>query len=348
MTKSDIIVIGASAGGFDAIKEIIRNLPTDLPVSIFIVWHMGPDVKGILPDVLNKLGTIKASNALDGEAIMANHIYVAPPDHHLLVEESRIRVTKGPKENHFRPAIDPLFRSAAYQYGSRVIGIILSGALDDGTAGLWRIKSNGGTTVVQNPKDAQVPSMPENAIRRVKIDHCVSLEDMPRLLITLASNDVKSTGDAAADEITKWEIEVAIKGDSLFNRHQHLGELSRYSCPECHGVLSQIVEDNALRFRCHTGHAYSITSLMMSLNQKVDESLYNALRGMDETIFLLNHIGDHFAEANESKIAGSYFKKAKDIENRCVEVRNLIHTNEQLSQQVMDYEIDSDEDPCGS
>jgi two-component system chemotaxis response regulator CheB len=164
MSKRNIIVIGASAGGFNAIRKTVANLPADLDASIFIVWHMSPGIKGILPDVLNAMNTIPASNALDKEEIVSNHIYVAPPDHHLLIELNRLRVVKAPKENRFRPAINPLFRSAAQAYGNQVIGVILSGALDDGTAGLWRIKFDGGISIVQDPADAEVPSMPESAM----------------------------------------------------------------------------------------------------------------------------------------------------------------------------------------
>lgn len=190
MEKRNIIVIGASAGGFEAFKKIVQDLPPDLDASIFIVWHMSPDIRGILPEVLNKLNKIDAAHAYDQEPIKPNRIYVAPPDHHLLIEEGRVRVTRGPKENRFRPAVDPLFRSAAYTYGSRVIGVVLSGALDDGTAGLWRIKNNGGIAVVQDPADADVSSMPENALREVHVDYCVPVADLGGLLAKLSSEEV--------------------------------------------------------------------------------------------------------------------------------------------------------------
>ena len=162
-TKHRIIVIGASAGGFEALKKIIRGLPADFNAPIFIVWHMSPDIPGVLPYVLSNQNTIVAAHAFNGEEIKPNRIYVARPDHHMLIEDGKVLITHGPKENRFRPAVDPLFRSAAYAYGNRVIGIILSGALDDGTAGLWTVKHYGGIAIVQDPKDAEVSSMPENA-----------------------------------------------------------------------------------------------------------------------------------------------------------------------------------------
>ena len=187
MAKRDIIVIGASAGGFEALKKLVADLPGDLQASIFIVWHMPPDVRGLLPDVLNRFGPIHAANAYDTEEIRPNRICVAPPDRHLLIEDGRVRTTKGPRENRFRPAVDPLFRSAAYTYRQRVIGVILSGALDDGTSGLWTVKHHGGLAVVQNPNDAQFPSMPENAIREVEVDHIAPIDAMGPLLVRLPS-----------------------------------------------------------------------------------------------------------------------------------------------------------------
>lgn len=172
-----IIVIGASSGGLDAIKDLVSRLPKNLDAAVFIVWHMSPKVQGVLPDVLNRFENLYVTHGYDREPIVTGKIYVAPPDHHMLIERGRIRITKGPKENGFRPAVDPLFRSAAYIYGPRVVGIILSGALDDGTAGLWTVKHFGGTTIVQDPYEAEVRSMPDSALREVKVDHCVPVSE---------------------------------------------------------------------------------------------------------------------------------------------------------------------------
>src|SRR5215467_107354 len=182
-----IIVIGASTGGFEAIKRIIADLPSDFNASIFIVWHMSPDVLGILPEVLNRRNDIYAAHAYDNEEIKPNRIYVARADHHLVINPGKVRVTHGPKENRFRPAVDPLFRSAAYAYSNHVIGVILSGALDDGTAGLWTVKHYGGIAVVQDPRDAEVPSMPENALSQVKVDHVAPVSEIADLLVRLST-----------------------------------------------------------------------------------------------------------------------------------------------------------------
>ena len=331
-----IIVIGASAGGFEAFKQVISGLPADFAAPIFIVWHMSPDVKGILPHVLNRQNTIPATQAVNDEIIRQRHIYVAPPDYHLLIERDRIRITHGPKENRFRPAVDPLFRSAAYHYGNRVIGIVLSGALGDGTAGLWTVKDFGGTTIVQDPREAEVPSMPESALRQVQIDHCVSISELPQLLVNLCSQPLPPKKDAMDPEKVKKEIDIAAEENALDKNSLSMGQLSPYTCPECHGVLTRLQDANLVRYRCHTGHAYSVDALLASITEKVEDSLYSAIRGMDESIILLNHLGDHYAEANQPGLASVYFQKANDISMKSNNVRNAVLVHQQLSKNILD------------
>lgn len=268
-----IIVIGASAGGFEAIKSLIAGLPPTINAAIFIVWHMSPDVRGILPQVLNRINALPAAHAYNGEAILKGRIYVAPPDHHLLIEDGKMLVTRGPKENRFRPAVDPLFRSAAYAHGARVIGIILSGALDDGTAGLWTVKQYGGIAIVQNPKEAEVSSMPESAMNQVKVDYCVGVAEMGPLLVRLTESPLSQNAPVMKDEQTKKEIQIAAEKDALQTGLMRLGELTPYACPECHGVLSRLQNGDIVRYRCHTGHAYSADALLASITEKVEDSL---------------------------------------------------------------------------
>jgi two-component system chemotaxis response regulator CheB len=327
----NIIVIGASTGGLDAIKALVGGLPPDFQPPIFIVWHMAAEIRGIVPGVLNKLNTIYAAHAVDNEVIYPNRIYIAPPDHHLLLEENRVRLSRGPKENHFRPAVDPLFRSAAYTYGSRVIGIVLSGALDDGTAGLWRIKHNGGLAIVQDPNDAEAPSMPENALREVAIDRCLPAAEIAQALVRLSDQKNIANADKMEDDKTRIEIGIAA-GDSRYDRGSlEIGELTPLTCPECNGVLSKITEGSLARFRCHTGHAFSADTLLATITEKVENNLYYAVSGIEETMLLLNHIGDHLAEINHPKLAALYFKKAKEAEGRANILRKTIKGHEQLS-----------------
>ena len=333
MATRNIIVIGASAGGFEALKKLVAGLPKDLQASLFIVWHMSPDIRGVLPQVLNRQETLHAAHAYDGEQILPSRIYVAPPDRHLLIEQNRVRVTRGPKENRFRPAVDPLFRSAAYAYGSRVIGVVLSGALDDGTAGLWTIKHRGGIAIVQNPLDAEVPSMPENVMREVEIDYSVSIAEMADLLVRLSKEEVAESSEVNMqdDEKTKIEIKIAAEESAFESGVMKLGELTPYTCPDCHGVLSTLKDGKLLRFRCHTGHAFSADSLLSTVTENIEESLYSAIRGVEESIMLLNHLGDHFAEINQTKLAAIYFKKAQEAEQRAQLVRQAVLSHEQLS-----------------
>jgi two-component system, chemotaxis family, protein-glutamate methylesterase/glutaminase len=334
MEKRNIIVMGASAGGFDAFQQLIVRLPPDLDAAIFIVWHMAPSVQGLLPQLLAKLTTMPVAHALDGERIETNRIYVAPPDHHLLLENGYVRVTHGPKENRFRPAVDPLFRSAAYTYGNRVIGVILSGALDDGTAGLWTIKHRGGLALVQDPREAPVPSMPESALRQVAIDYTGSLVQLAARLVQLSGEDV-ITDDRAGqyeDEQLKREICIAADDTAAGLVMARLGRPSAYACPECHGVLTQLNEGTLIRYRCHTGHAYSASTLLAALTERIEDSLYQAIRGADESLMLLNQLGDQYAEANQPKLAALYFQEAQQTHARNELVRQAVRGNRTLSQ----------------
>lgn len=336
-----IIVMGASTGGFEAFKKIIKDLPADFIPPIFIVWHMSPDIRGVLPQVLNRTNKIFAAHAYDDEAIKPNRIYVAPPDHHMLIQKGRIRITRGPKENRFRPAVDPLFRSAAYAYDKHVIGVVLSGALDDGTAGLWTIKHYGGIAIVQDPLDAEVSSMPENARREVNTNYCVPAAEIPGLLIRLSKEPTPENIAIMKDDQTKKEIEIAAEESALEKGILQFGELTPYTCPECHGVLSRLQNDKIVRYRCHTGHAYSVDTLMASLTEKIEDSLYSAIRGMDESIILLNHLGDHYAEANHPKLAALYFKKAKEAEERSNLVRKTAFSHEHLNRDSLLREMEN-------
>ena len=343
MDKRNVIVIGASAGGFDAIKKIVSGLPADLDVSVFIVWHMSPDVRGILPEVLNKLGTLPAAHAVDMEPIKSRCIYIAPPDRHMLIEHGYVRITKGPKENRFRPAVDPLFRSAAYTYGSRVIGIILSGALDDGTAGLWAVKEHGGIAIVQDPYDADVPSMPQSALNAVDVDFMVSVAELPALLISLTREFVQILGEEEKkDGLAGLEVKIALEEKSLKDNVMKFGKLTPYTCPDCHGVLTSIREGNSIRFRCHTGHAFSAGTLLAAISDGIEENLWSAIRNIRESALLLNHMGDHFAEDNQPKLAATYFNKAKDADARAEKLREAVVANEQLSALTIKQQVDNE------
>jgi len=341
LNKRNLIVIGASAGGFAAVTRLIADLPPDLDAAIFIVWHIAPEVTGVLPQVLNRQKTIFASNAVDRELLLFNRIYVAPPDRHLIVEDGLVRVTRGPKENRFRPAVDPLFRSAAYIYGPRVIGVILSGALDDGTAGLWAIKNRGGIAIVQDPADAEFPSMPEHALEAVEVDFKVPISDMASLLVKLSQEPVSSLEPGDMEEYKRIKSEVGIASEELAPERGviQMGEPSRYACPECHGVLALIRDGSLVRYRCHTGHAYSVDSLLTTITEKIEDSLWGAIRGIEESIIMLNAVGDHFAEQNQPKSAALYFQKANEAGERAKWIRKAVFEHEKLNTKAINAEL---------
>jgi two-component system chemotaxis response regulator CheB len=343
MNTRNIIVIGASAGGFDALKKLVADLPEDFQASIFIVWHLASDAAGVLPEVLNRSKTIFAANAVDGEAIAPNRIYVAPPDHHLLIERDRILVTKGPKENRFRPAVDPLFRSAAYAYGAQVIGVILSGSLDDGTSGLWMVKQRGGVAVVQHPLDAEVPSMPRNAMREVEIDHSVPISEMADLLIRLTKEPLETSEEAMMEEdgLTEVEIGIAAEKNAFESGIISLGELSPFTCPECHGVMVKFREGGRERYRCHTGHAFSADSLLATISENIEQGLYSTLRGFEESVMLLNNLGNYFSEVKNNELASLYFGKAVEVQERSKMLKQIILRHEQINQEILERKAEN-------
>jgi two-component system chemotaxis response regulator CheB len=227
-------------------------------------------------------------HAVDGEAIEPGRLYVAPPDRHLLLEHQRIRLTRGPKENRFRPAIDPLFRSAALAYGSRAVGVVLTGSLDDGTAGLWAIKDRGGVAIVQNPDEALYPSMPRSAMTNVAVDYCLPIDEIAPTLVRLSAQP--AAGGAAVSDQLEIEARIALEHNALEAGVLQLGKLSPFTCPECHGILLQIQDGQIIRFRCHTGHAYSVDTLLEDVAETVEEGLWNTVRSLDEHLLLLRRI----------------------------------------------------------
>ena len=279
MARKDIVVVGASAGGMTALMRLVDGLPKDLPAAVFVVWHLSRGVKSVLPQVLSRAGQLPAANPADGDRIEPGRIYIAPNDHHMLLEKGYLRVTRGPKENRFRPAIDPLFRSAAYIYGPRAIGIVLTGALDDGTAGLWAIKLRGGTAIVQDPEDAEHRPMPLNALDNVDVDYKVTAAEMGPLLSRLVLEEAPSPGPVAARaELDRMQAEVKIAegADATEQNVEQYGEFSAFTCPECNGVLTLLRDGRIQRYRCHTGHAYSADALVESASEQVEHKLWRA------------------------------------------------------------------------
>lgn len=331
------IVIGASAGGFEVVVDIVSQLPADLPAPVFVVLHIPAYRPSQLPSILSKAGPLPAVHPRDGTRIEDGHIYVAPPDHHLLVDDGRIAVKRGPKENGFRPAIDALFRSAAYSYGPGTIGVVLSGALHDGASGLWSIKRLGGIAIVQDPAEAEYPSMPRSALEYVDADYRVLSKEISPLLTRLARElaaepeSIKSRIEKEVEERIAKEVQIAAGTNISQQTILDLGELTPFACPECHGALIRILEDKLVRFRCHTGHGFTEDALLEGIMQTTGENLWQVARGLQEGQMLLEHMGKHLREAGEPARAEKALAKARDLRRRATRMVEAAQEHESLS-----------------
>jgi two-component system chemotaxis response regulator CheB len=333
MTKRDIVVIGASAGGISALLELVRGLPHDLAASIFIVQHIPAHSPSMLPEILNKSGPLRAVHPKDGEQVELSRIYVAEPDHHMLLEGGRVIVKRGPKENRFRPSIDALFRSAAYVYGPRVIGVVLSGVLDDGTSGLWTIKRMNGLAIVQEPTDAVFPQMPSNVMKYVKVDHTIPATEMAALLVGLTGKSAPAKRKLSAKELKRLQVEILIAThDNAFEMGIiEMGTLTAFTCPECNGALSRLKEGSIARFRCHTGHAFTISALLSEVSETVEGQLWQAMRGLEESNLLLLEIGKHFKEIGRPQDAEVFLTRAKEVKKRAQIVHDSVLSQKLIS-----------------
>jgi two-component system chemotaxis response regulator CheB len=319
----DIVVIGASAGGVEALRVVIAGLPADFPGSLFIVIHTTSNSPGAMGDVLQRAGLLPVVTVETATAIRPGVIYVPTPDHHLIVDRGIVRSTSGPKENRFRPSVDPLFRSAAQSYRERVIGVILTGYLDDGTAGLWNVKQLGGTAMVQEPEDAFAPFMPRSALNHVEVDHCVRLVQIAPLLVRLTHDSVEQP-NREVPEFMNIETDIAKERQALEAGVLKLGEPSNYACPECHGVLLQIREGDRVRFRCHTGHAYSTESLVAEMAEKIEGAVWNAIRALEENVVLLQQLAVSARECGDYALAENFLDRADEAQARADAVRGAL------------------------
>jgi two-component system, chemotaxis family, protein-glutamate methylesterase/glutaminase len=331
----DIIVIGASAGGIDPLSTIVANLPADLPAAIFVVVHVAPHSPGYLSEMLSRSSALPARSARSGERFTNGAIYVAPPDYHLLLEaDRRMLVVRGPRENRTRPAADPLFRSAALAFGPRVIGVVLSGGLDDGTAGLRGIKMCGGTTIVQDPADAIVDSMPASALRNVSIDYCKPAHELAALINELVNHPTPERPPRLEDKRMRRTLEIEAemaKGRSSPSITE-LGEPSLFTCPECHGALLKLRGEKPERYRCHTGHSFTADSLLAELSAVTEETIWNSIRALQESSMLMTHLAHHWGET-DPRVADEFLRKAKSAQARATLLRTTATAHEAVSEE---------------
>lgn len=333
MRSGYLVVIGASSGGLGATRRLLADVPADFPAPICIVIHTAPDAPGVLREILDRASPLRVVSPRDVERLLPGRVYVAPADHHLLVEPGRVRLTRGPKENLFRPAIDPLFRSAAQVFGPAAIGVVLTGNLDDGAAGLSTIKQLGGRAIVQDPDDALYPSMPRAALRHGPVDHVVRLEALAPLLSRLVTTPVGEKGVHVVEDHVEVEVNIAREQDAMGAGVLRLGPPSPFACPECHGVLLDVKQQaGACRYRCHTGHAYSIESLLSAAREATEAAMWNALRAVDETRLLMERMTAHLRERHEGEHASALEAEAREAERRRQVLRGLLGSHADTSQ----------------
>lgn len=327
MPVPKIIVIGASAGGVEALTKLVSGLPTDLSVALFVVLHISSHGTSILPRILSRAGLLEAIHPKHDEVIQPGHIYIAPPDHHLLVKRGHIHLGRGSKENGHRPAIDPLFRTAARAYGSRVIGIVLSGALDDGTAGLLAVKMQGGITIVQNPDDALYPDMPRSAIENVQVDYILPVSEIAAILVRLAHEPLQEEELAPVSNDLQIESDLAELDPAALHKSDRPGTPSPFACPDCGGVLWELNEGNLLRFRCRTGHAFSVESLLSQQSNALEEALWSAMRALEENAALTRRIAERARKRNQHTIVKRYEEKEQLAHQRAEVIRQVLLNN---------------------
>lgn len=334
MAGHDIIVIGASAGGVEALTRLVPQLPVDLPAAIFVVVHFPAYGTSVLPGILSRQGPLPAIHAEHGAPIEPGRIYVAPPDHHIVLHPGRVHLGRGPRENGHRPAVDPLFRSAAAAYGPRVVGVVLSGTLDDGTAGLQAVKSRGGVAVVQDPADALFAGMPGSALENVSVDHVVPLSGLAGLLASLARTEVPGTTEedamdddedgARGEGRMEFEADIAEMDPESLTTDDRPGTPSGYSCPECHGVLWSIEEGDLVRFRCRVGHAYGAETLIAEQTAHVEAALWTALQALKERADLSRRMATRLRDRGHPRSAARFVAQADEAEMRAGVIREVL------------------------
>jgi two-component system chemotaxis response regulator CheB len=333
--KHDIITIGGSAGCLDPLTTIVRSLPRDFSGTILVVIHISPDYISVLDEVLARAGKLPASQPTDHELVRPGHIYVARPDHHLTLEDGRVRVQKGPRENRHRPAIDPLFRTAAREYGARVIAILLSGMMDDGSAGVLAVRSRGGIAIVQDPDEAKWDQMPRRALRYGGADFILSAEKIGPKVLTL----IESKGDEAMSKKNKGKRMVGA-GSANEDPEQNLeatngdegeGKPSVFACPECHGVLWELKENEMVRFRCRVGHSYGAESLSKELSHTAETALWAAMRALEEKAAMQKRVAD--SAATMETVAQRLREQSDADEANAKVIRDMIfHRDDRLEE----------------
>lgn len=321
MVQRELVAIGASAGGVEALRELVASLPPELPAAMLVVMHVLPTGTSMLPAILARAGRLPATGARHGELLERGHIYVAPPDHHLLVADGHISLSHGPRENGHRPALDPLFRSVARSFGQRAVGAVLSGTLDDGTAGLRMMRSYGGATIAQDPDDALYRGMPQSAIDNGAAEHVVRISKMADLVCTLLDTPVTRNGgppdEEDEDPLPEPNLDIAEP------QPVQAGDLTPLTCPECGGALWEHQEGDLVRFKCHVGHAFSPASMQTEQGRALEAALWSAMRSLREREALFRRMARRGAQLS-SDTEVRFERKADEVASHIEAIERTI------------------------
>jgi two-component system chemotaxis response regulator CheB len=329
MANRDVLAVGTSAGGVEALLFLAKRLPPNFPAAVLVTIHLPRHARSSLDEVLSNAGPLPASFAKDGDQLKNGRIYIAPPDRHLLLDGDRLALGVGPRENNSRPAIDPMLRSTALCCGSRAVGVVLTGTLGDGASGLWALRQCGGVTVVQDPKDAAFAEMPMTALNRAAPDHVVRLADLPALLNSLAQQPAGEPVPAPRN--TRYEVEIAKSGRSSMDEMDGLGRRSVLSCPDCGGVMWEIDEGEMVRYRCHVGHTYAAELMSVAMDESLRRALATALRALEEREALARKLHRQAISSGHRLLAENWAEKAQEFERETKVIRDSIRRVDALA-----------------
>ncbi|TDB67555.1 chemotaxis protein CheB [Arundinibacter roseus] len=330
MEKQNIVVVGSSAGGVMALKELVSSFPKNFEASICIVQHLAADANSQLPSILSAAGSLPAVNPKDGQKLQPGHIYIAPADRHMILFDEQILVKKGPKENRFRPSIDVLMRSAAIEYGPRVIGVVLTGRLSDGTSGLWSVREMGGITITQSPQEALYPQMPQSVLDTFEVDYVLPIAEIGALIVRLVNkqpNDSHAELNEQQKKQLHIETEIAAQRYAFDSGIREMGQKTDYTCPECGGALVGIKEGCGMRYRCHTGHGFSAQSLMTDIVEVTEINVWSALRSVEEGIMLMEQSATQAHTTGQPGLAEDFSQKSQQLRAKSKLLLDFLYDN---------------------
>jgi len=321
-----VVVIGASSGGFTALIELVSQLNPESDAAYFVVLHLSSkSISGFLAHKLQEHTKLKCILAMDGMPIQRGYVYVAMPNHHLMLSKTDVRLGHGPSENRWRPSIDVLFRAAATHFSNRSIGIVLTGLLNDGTAGMSAIIRSGGVTIVQDPNEAEYPDMPLSVINAMEVTYVVSLLEIGTLLEEL-TKAVPETTTQAPHDVAK-ETEISEKVITSIEQTSELGKPTAYTCPDCGGVLFEHAQDAILKFKCHVGHSYSIRDLLKKQVEETEDSLWFAIRSLEQRRSLLETLAERYSQTGNQFMAKDYEKRKEEIKKHIDNLKRIVADN---------------------